>query len=125
MAATFKQQIQMGCDDTEQMSVAVIETFVKALVHHNPKLCIPAFLEVKDHTTVKFSVGTDDHGIAWKDVMAVMNGEGTILCLRFRILDTLNASFRLPFSWHTVHVGDSMTFKLAGSDAVQIAMNKV
>lgn len=123
ISAKIQELIKQGQgDDPEQMGLAVLEALIDALVQGNSNLCVPAFIGSQaERAIVKFSVGVDQQGKAWKDVLGVINGVGTIMFLRFRFPEILDGTFSVPFCWHGVHVGDKMTFTLASKHTAQMS----
>jgi hypothetical protein len=119
---TFRRMISGQTQlDLDKIGVAVIETCFKLMLQEDPKLCVPDFLFPADHVTLKTNVIQDKRGMAWKDVLAVKNGIHTIMVLHFRVPDTIDYSFDLPFKWHVIHAGDDgRSFNLTSDHSTTI-----
>lgn len=105
-ADTFKRLLSEARPDLAKVGVAVIEACFKHLLLSDSRLCVPDFLFPADHVTLKIDLQHDQRGMAWKDVLAVKNGIHSIMVLRFRVPDVIDANFELPFTWHIMYAGD-------------------
>lgn len=120
MNGMFEQMIRHGHADIPEIGRSVIGCAMKTMLDAYPSLCVPDFLFPRDNVTTKFDFITLD-GVPWKDVMSVKSGLHSVMTLQFRMPDTLDRNFEMPFKWHILYIGDDkQSFNISGQDVVII-----